>query len=63
MSVFETIALAITLLLALAACVVLIVGSDGEGLPNDAVDEHEQDHWDAQGKDMSKFPLKRKDEE
>ena len=57
MTTFETIALAITLLVALAACVVLIVGSDGEGLPNDEVDEHEQDHWEAQGKDMSRFPI------
>jgi hypothetical protein len=63
MSTFEVIALAVALLLLLGAAVVLLIGSDGEGLPNDLVDEHEQDHWEAQGKDMSKFPLKRKDEE
>lgn len=63
MSTFETIALAVALLLLLGAAIVLLVGSDDEGLPNDQVDEHAQDHWEAQGKDMSKFSLKRKDEE
>lgn len=40
-----------------------IFDDDREGLPNDQVDEHEQDHWDAQGKPMSKFPIDREGQE
>lgn len=47
-----------------AFCIVCVLGiwvvffdDEREGLPNDRVDEHEQDHWEAQGKPMSRFPI------